>query len=207
MKFKAILVVVLAIFFGSVAHAQDYGAGVAAAKRGDFITAVRNLKPLADSGDAFSQHALGTLYLRGEGVPKDERQAANWLQKAAQQGLPPAETLLAILHEEGRGVPKNIREAVKWYERAAMKNYAAAQVAMGYKYVLGEGIRQDYVLAHAWFNLAAASGSIDGRELREKIARQMTPSQLAEAQKRARSLQGKLDRSPSNWEKIMRNER
>ena len=50
----------------------------------------------------------------------------------------------------------------------------------------GEGVPQDYVTAHMWFNLAAASGNKDAVKARDIVAAQMTPAQIAEAQKLAR---------------------
>jgi TPR repeat protein len=52
-------------------------------------------------------------------------------------------------------------------------------------YASGEGVVQDYVMAHMYFNIAGASGdkyAIKGRDIIEK---NMTPSQIAEAQKLA----------------------
>lgn len=45
-------------------------------------------------GDSWAQRHLGTLYLRGEMVPKSEALAAQWLQKAAAQGDADAKRLL-----------------------------------------------------------------------------------------------------------------
>jgi uncharacterized protein len=52
-------------------------------------------------------------------------------------------------------------------------------------YNLGRGVPQDYILAHMWFNLAAVSDKA-AVELRRGLAAQMTPAQIAEAQKLAR---------------------
>ena len=49
----------------------------------------------------------------------------------------------------------------------------------------GQGVPQDYVQAHMWFNLAAAQGNKLATKNRDRIARRMTPTQLAEAQRLA----------------------
>ena len=49
-----------------------------------------------------------------------------------------------------------------------------------------QGVLQDFVQAHIWYNLAAANGGKRGALLRDNLATQMTPSQIAEAQKLAR---------------------
>jgi uncharacterized protein len=53
-------------------------------------------------------------------------------------------------------------------------------------YAQGHGVPQDDVLAHMWFNLAAAIGEKSAVTDRDKAAAQMTPAQVAEAQKLAR---------------------
>ena len=42
--------------------------------------------PLAATGNDQAQYTLGYLYFHGLGTAKDERQAMNWIQRAAAQG-------------------------------------------------------------------------------------------------------------------------
>ena len=58
---------------------------------------------------------------------------------------------------------------------------------LGIMYCLGRDVPQDYVTAHKWFNLAAMKGSDDARQYRRELALEMTPAQVAEAQRQARS--------------------
>ena len=54
-------------------------------------------------------------------------------------------------------------------------------------YVKGQGVPQNYVLAHMWFSLSAAEqGMIAARATRNDAEQNMTPAQIAEAQKLAR---------------------
>jgi len=57
---------------------------------------------------------------------------------------------------------------------------------LGLSYSTGHGVPQDLVLAHKWLNLAAMTGSREARGIRAEIARDMTPAQIAEAQRLAR---------------------
>ncbi len=59
-------------------------------------------------------------------------------------------------------------------------------LAFGIQYLKGNEVIQDYVTAHMWFNLAAARGNKDAAEGRGALAKLMTQTQIAEAQKRAR---------------------
>ena len=53
-------------------------------------------------------------------------------------------------------------------------------------YEKGQGIPQDYVEAHKWYNIVAATGMDIFGEDRDRLAKLMTPEQIAEAQKLAR---------------------
>ena len=68
----------------------DFNAGVAAYKRGDYATALREWRALAKQGDAKAQYNLGLMYGNGEGVPQDYVQAHMWYNLAASI-FPPGE--------------------------------------------------------------------------------------------------------------------
>jgi hypothetical protein len=68
------------------AYGQDFQKGLDAADRGDYPTALREWRPLAEQGLADAQTNLGLMYEYGEGVPKDYVQAYMWLNLAAAQG-------------------------------------------------------------------------------------------------------------------------
>jgi clan AA aspartic protease (TIGR02281 family) len=63
-------------------------------------------------------------------------------------------------------------------------------------YASGQGVPQDYVTAHMWLNLAAARGYKDAAQNRDNIAAQMTPAQIAEAQKLGREWLQKINAAP-----------
>ena len=58
----------------------------------------------AERGDMYAQYALGERYLKGDGLRKDGKEAAKWLEKAAGQGLDDAEYELGCLLADGQGV-------------------------------------------------------------------------------------------------------
>ena len=181
-----LLMVSLLTCAGGVAIAQDYDAGLKAAQAGDFQTALKEWKPLADQGHAYAQYYLGLMYANGEGVVEDDAEAVRWYRLAADQGLAIAQVNLGLKYANGEGVPEDDAEAVRWYRLAADQGDANAQNNLGWMYANGEGVLQDNVTAHMWFNIAGANGAEDGRDNREKIERKMTPADISEAQKRAR---------------------
>ncbi len=168
---------------------QDEAA--AAYKRGDYATAVRELRPLAEQGDAKAQHNLGVMYERGQGVPQDYAEAVRWYRKAAEQGFASAQYNLGVMYGKGQVVPQDYAKAVGWWRKAAEQGVAEAQYNLGQMYRYGYGVPQDYVQAHMWYNLAASRhppGEDRDQAVKNRniVAEKMTPSQISEAQKLAR---------------------
>ena len=50
----------------------------------------------------------------------------------------------------------------------------------------GETGEFDLITAHKWFNLAAMQGNMEARAYRAELANEMTPEEIAEAQRQAR---------------------
>jgi TPR repeat protein len=170
-------------------------AAYAAYDKGNYKSALRGLLPLAEQGDARAQSTLGLLYYRGsKDVPRNEAEAAKWFRLAAQHGDATAQFNLGVMYSEGQGVPQDHAKAVHFYRLAAEQGNPQAEYNLGLSYADGDdGGKRDLVAAHMWFNLAAArfpASDTRGRNLaissREAVALQMTPSQIAEAQRLAR---------------------
>lgn len=64
---------------------------------------------------------------------------------------------------------------------------AEACLAMGMKYCIGHGVTANNVEAHKWFNIAAMKGNEKARSYRLELAREMSASEVAEAQRQARA--------------------
>ena len=77
---------ILALAMAQPVAAQSADAGVDAAKRGVFATALRLLRPLAEQGNAKAQNALGMMHQRGHGVTRSFAEAVRWYRKAAKGG-------------------------------------------------------------------------------------------------------------------------
>ena len=59
-------------------------------------------------------------------------------------------------------------------------------------YTYGIGVAENYVQAYAWLNLPSAQGNKKALEFTEFTRKQMTPAQLAEAQKLSKTLCAKI---------------
>ena len=165
--------------------AQD--ANVADCLNQDLAPAARLVacRAAAEVGNALAQNNLGVMYAQGDGVPQDYTEAVKWYWRAAEQRNAYAQNNLGVMSRDGSGVPQDDTEAVRWFRRAAEQRDAIAQNNLGVVYSNGEGVPQDYTLAHMWFNLAGTDFE-HARKWRDTVAKQMTPAQIAEAQRLAR---------------------
>ncbi|GAK44179.1 Sel1 domain-containing protein [Tepidicaulis marinus] len=77
-------------------------------------------------------------------------------------------------------------DALQKCEMAAEGGQSEALYSLGLIYATGKGVDVDYVTAHKWFNLAAMRGNHAARDCRTEIARDMSPDQIADAQRQAR---------------------
>lgn len=150
--------VLLLVLFSNQASGFDFQAGLDAYNRGDFATALKEWRPIADAGDAHAQYNLGMLYARGQGVPKDYGQAAGWYRKAAEQGVAAAQYNLGLMCANGQGVPRDPQEAAKWFLKAAEAGVTDAETGLGRIYNEGEGAFRNYAEAEKWYRKAAESG-------------------------------------------------
>ena len=129
----------------------------AAYARGDYPTAFRLLKPMAEQGHAEAQYNLGSMYAEGRGVPQDYGEATKWFRKAAEQGNAMAQYNLGGMYFRGQGVPRDFVLAHMWF------NLSVSRVPAS------EGEKRE-----------ATEIIID------LVASKMTPYQIAEAQRLAR---------------------
>ncbi len=163
----AVAALMLAVgFAGSVAAGpfEDAAAADAAYAKGDYATALRLMRPLAEQGDATAQFLpRANRTTDGQGVPQDYAAAASWYRKAAEQGDAGAQVFLGALYYRGEGVPRDYVLAHMWLNLAAARSGAMLNFLM-------EG-----------FGLPKPA------EFRDMMAARMTPAaQVAEAQKLAR---------------------
>jgi uncharacterized protein len=185
MSLRFTIPLVLSIICLAVPAWADFQAGMDANIRGDYTTALREWRPLAEQGDALAQYNLGVLYRKGRGVPQDDVQARQWYAKAAAQGQAKAQFNLGTLYFNGEGAQKDYQQALRWFRLAADQGEALAQTKIAIMYDEGQGVPQDIVQAYKWYSLAATNGDKSAPQIRDLLAKQMTPAQIAKAQKLA----------------------
>ena len=109
-------------------------------------------------GKTPAQLALARLYLRGDGVKRNQGRAAALFRRAAVGGRnSQAQHALAVMLERGIGGKKDTAEALRWYRKAAANGYAPALLNLGFIYVKGVSVPQNFPKARDYFERAAAS--------------------------------------------------
>ena len=141
----------------------------------------------AEQGDVKAQSELGLYCMIGKGMPKNIPEAYKWLRKAADQGDPNAQCNLGAYYAGEDGAPKDDVEGAKWVRKAAEQGYPAGQEDLGERYMNGRGVPKDSVQAYMWLSLAAEKYPTPlAKVTRDRLAKTMTPQQIAEAQKLSR---------------------
>jgi TPR repeat protein len=118
-SFRFLIALVLTFVCFAMPAWADFQAGMDAYNRGDYATALREIRPLAEQGDADAQYYLGVLYDFRKGVPQDFAMAREWYEKAAAKGHAGAQNNLGGLYEFGHSVTRNDVLAYMWYSLAA----------------------------------------------------------------------------------------
>jgi len=137
---------------------KEFSRGRMAFLFGNYETAYKIWKPLADQDYAKAQATLGWMYHTGKGVKKDLSIAFSWYEKAAQKNHPVAQNNLGVFYEQGLHVDKNASKAAKWYKEAAEWGYSFAQYNLGMLYLEGRGVKKDEKEAQYWLQIAALQG-------------------------------------------------
>jgi TPR repeat protein len=111
----------------------------------------------AERGNIAAQLSVGQSFARGEGVPKDAKEACKWLLRVvdaeekklgAMAGRPGKRVTLA----EARAQSGDPAILAKW---DAQQRFALAQSTLGLIYAEGSGVPQDMAEAVAWWTKAA----------------------------------------------------
>lgn len=110
---------------------------------------------------AEAEEQIGRMYQFGEGVEQDFGKAAEWYQKAADNGNAAAMRSLGAMYTRGDGVEQDAGQGAYWALQAAKLGDVIAMHNIGYCYGNGEGVEQDYVAALAWYMRAADCGDED----------------------------------------------
>jgi TPR repeat protein len=121
------------------------------------------VQALAAQGDPRAQYELATRLLMRQEKGPDAKVAADWLEKAANQGFALAQLRLGILYGKGVGVNRDYTLARKWFQTAAEKGNALAMHNLAVLLSEGHGRKPNHTTANAWFRKAAELGVMDSQ--------------------------------------------
>ncbi|MBF0323225.1 MAG: sel1 repeat family protein [Magnetococcales bacterium] len=77
-----------------------------------------------------AQAYLCSIYAEGTIVPADQKLSLEWCRKAAERGVPAAQTMMGFHHALGKALPMDRAVARQWFELAAKQGYAGAIKAL-----------------------------------------------------------------------------
>src|SRR5690348_6176153 len=100
LRAHGIALVALLCFAAAPAVSAALDDGRDAYQKGDYATALRLLRPLADAGNSDAQVFIGLSYEFGDGVAKNTAEAVKWYRQAAEKGNSDAAYNLGTLYEE-----------------------------------------------------------------------------------------------------------
>lgn len=102
--------------------------------------------------DVDAQHAIGHMYMIGQGCEINYEEAKPWLRRAAEKGHSNAAYKLACIY----GDEKNGKEYLKWMRVASENGYNHPLYCIAYAYYHGNsGLKQDAAEAFYWMKRAA----------------------------------------------------
>ena len=123
MRDRSLFLIPLLLAAGLPALA-DFQTGLDAFNKGDYTTAAKEWRQLAEAGEPEAQFNLGLLFLDGHGVPQSPVEAANWFRRAAEQDYTQAQHNLGAMYGSGQGVKRDYIQAYKWLNLCAAKGNA-----------------------------------------------------------------------------------
>ena len=104
-------------------------------KDGTYQEAWKSLQEAEKKRDADAFNELGILYMHAVAVPRDEKKAAEYFHKAAEQGHPHAQNNLGIMYSEGWGVEQSGATAVEYFREAWNNGNKDAGINLGVMYL------------------------------------------------------------------------
>lgn len=136
----------------------DLARGKQAYAKKDYQRALTEFERDAKRADPEAMFLLGNMYAKGEGVPRDDVRAFQWVEKSALADYVPAQSMLAQLYAGGHGTVRDVEKSVSWARRAADNGDALSQYMMGMRSSEGWGMPKDVEGALIWFGAAAEQG-------------------------------------------------
>lgn len=110
----------------------------------DQVEAMRWIRMAAEQGYGLALDMMWQAYYFGmKNLPRDYKQAADWMVKAMAQGEQMPQFYLATLYLEGKGVEADTAKALSLFTQSAEAGYMWSQNKLGGLYEVGIGVPAD----------------------------------------------------------------
>lgn len=170
--------------------AYHYGRGVTQ----DDAEALRMYRAAAEQDSSAGQWRLGNVYFHGWEVTRDYADAARWYRAASEQGSAEGQWRLGSAYYFGAGIAQGLRRGGPVVSGGGGAGQRGASVATGH--VVRHGPRRA-AGSRGGVRVAQPRGCAGPREQgaagRDGLAESMTAEQVAEAQRMARELWGRIE--------------
>ena len=151
------------------AQSVDYAKSLIEQER--YFDAAKQLRPLADNGDAEAQYLAATLFFEGKGVNRNDAQGIKYATLSADQGNTQGISGLGECYYYGRGVEQDYNKAFDLFKKAEERR--AAQYFLSECYFYGYGVDQDFQKADEYRTSAIGQG-YDRENNEETFLRKMS---------------------------------
>lgn len=140
----------------------DFDSALSAYQNGDYETAFKDFKYLAERGVVLAQTNLGYMYSLGEGVEQDLEKSAWWFRQAAESGSTAAQLTMGALAFHGEGVERSSIEAYAWFSIAAAGGQDSADqyVVLLTTQMSSEQLNEARKLSEEYYDQFGVGGSV-----------------------------------------------
>lgn len=140
-----------------------YANGLADEIRGakNYVSAAKWYRKATNAGDPVAQCALGVLYIRGHGVPKNPKEAIELFKQACNARCPVAFHNLGVAYLTGiKGcIERNPKLAATYFRDACAYDFTSSQFNLGMMNIHGDGVTRDFDKGVRCIKDAAANGN------------------------------------------------
>lgn len=106
-------------------------------------------------------------------VGDNNKRAADWYEKSAEQGNAYAQNNLGYMYYHGKGIEQDYEKTFYWFKKSAEQGHAYGQNNLGIMYENGKEVEQDYEKAIELYEKSAEQGLDTAKEnlesLKEKL--------------------------------------
>ena len=148
-------------------------------------TTLEQLKQFAAKGDPTACFELADRSAKGDGVPRDLKQATVLFEQAARGGVANGWFRLGKIYHDGLAGAPDYGRALDHFSTAAQIGVVEAQHNIGAMLVSARGVKRDYIEGLAWLIVAKKSGAASEAETQVRARLAKRPADITTAEARA----------------------